>query len=531
LPMGSTFNLPAALAVNEDGSNAAIVWKDPSGVTISGSSITLPNTIGTYTYRVEATGNDASACTNFKTITITTYDPNTCPEVYLRQYATSETHTNSNLLGLVQLGQVNNAGRAIDGGIKSYSELIEPANLLSLFGETSQTLSWISPVAAGTPVTIKLAKDYSAASLLGGLYVVGVDASGNEIGPRLLAAPQIAAAVNGVNVFEYTLIPADGDAVAQPYKGVKVILSAVLDVLQTARVYDAYYHNTVDQFAACPTEPVLDIYGGYVLPIGGLNAATGLLNVENPEYAVDGDPTHYAEMINGVGALAYSKLDVTFSSPALYGDTLTIRLDRPGAPLLDLSVLSGIRIQRFLGNKAVGEPIMNTSTLLTLNLLGGGSSQVDLSMVADQPFDRVQILYGGLASALQNLHVYDIHVTANTSITGEDQDGDGNNLGTIEICEGETLTLPETDCAKLVLYTDAGGSTQVNLEDIKTLAPGTYTYYIQAQRFGCDVVGGDRRPITVVINPSSASLITAIDIAGITANCIDPAGNVTLTAQ
>src|SRR5690606_15424118 len=91
--------------------------------------------------------------------------------------------------------------------------------------------------------------------------------------------------------------------------------------------------------------------------------------------------------------------------------------------------------------------------------------------------------------------------------------------------------LPETDCAKLVLYTDAGGSTQVNLEDIKTLAPGTYTYYIQAQRFGCDVVGGDRRPITVVINPSSASLITAIDIAGITANCIGPAGNVTLTAQ
>src|SRR5690606_4859652 len=65
LPMGSTFNLPTAIAENADGSNATIVWKDPSGGTISGSSITLPNTIGTYTYRVEATGNDASACTNF----------------------------------------------------------------------------------------------------------------------------------------------------------------------------------------------------------------------------------------------------------------------------------------------------------------------------------------------------------------------------------------------------------------------------------------------------------------------------------
>src|SRR5690606_33897178 len=113
---------------------------------------------------------------------------------------------------------------AIDGGIKSYSELIEPLNALTLFGETSQTLSWVSPVAAGTPVTIKLAKDYSAASVLGGLFVVGVDAAGNEIGPRLQAAPQVAAALNGVNVFEYTFIPADGDAVAKPYKGVKVIL-------------------------------------------------------------------------------------------------------------------------------------------------------------------------------------------------------------------------------------------------------------------------------------------------------------------
>src|SRR5690606_29771255 len=54
LPIGSTFNLPNAIARNKDGSNAIVVWKDPSNGTVSGS-ITLPNTIGTYTYRVEAT--------------------------------------------------------------------------------------------------------------------------------------------------------------------------------------------------------------------------------------------------------------------------------------------------------------------------------------------------------------------------------------------------------------------------------------------------------------------------------------------
>src|SRR5690606_11888448 len=126
--------------------------------------------------------------------------PDDCPDIFERVYATGQAITTSNLLGLVQLGSVSNPDQAVGGNIGDYSIVAEPVNLATLFGETSQTLHWGgTPVAAGIPVTVKLSKDYSVASVLGGLFVVGVDAAGNEIGPRMLVSPQIVAALNGVN--------------------------------------------------------------------------------------------------------------------------------------------------------------------------------------------------------------------------------------------------------------------------------------------------------------------------------------------
>lgn len=366
LPVGSSFELPAAIAENEDGSGVAVIWRDDSGAEVSGT-VTVPATVGVYTYTVEATG--ASGCTYSRSITIITYEPDDCPDIFERVYATGQTTTTSNLLGLVQLGNVENPNQAVGSNIGDYSTLAEPANLLTLFGETSQTLDWgATPIAAGTPVTVKLSKDYSVASVLGGLFVVGVDAAGNEIGPRMLASPQIAAVLNGVNIFEYTFIPTDASGTAQPYVGVKVILAAVLDALQSARVYGAYYHQDV-AMANCANPDLLDVYGGYVLPISGVNAATGLTNVVDAALAVDGDPDTRAELINAVGANVLSKLEVAYSKPLLVGDTLNFLLERPGT-LIDAGVLTNIQIQRYLGNVAVGGPIVNNPALLTLNLLG-----------------------------------------------------------------------------------------------------------------------------------------------------------------
>src|SRR5690606_31199706 len=146
------------------------------------------------------------------------------------------------------------------------------------------------------------------------------------------------------------------------------------------------------------------------------------------------------------------------SKPLLVGDTLTILVERPGT-LIDAGVLTNIQIQRYLGNVAVGGPIVNNPALLTLNLLGGGSGLANLEFVTDQPFDRIRIVYGGVVSALEQLYVYEITPALKAELPGQAYDGD-NDVNFIEICPGETISLG-ADCESVVIYNAATGGSQI----------------------------------------------------------------------
>src|SRR5690606_30836990 len=256
------------------------------------------------------------------------------------------------------------------------------------------------------------------------------------------------------------------------YRGVRVALSAVLSADQSARIYNAYYHE--EGTADCgDVNGVVDVLSGMEFPIGAVNLLSGLTGVSDPWKAVDGDETSYASLTNTVGVNALAKLEVVYGTPALKNDVVDILVETPGT-FLTAGLLESFTIQPYLGNAAVGEPITDDSSLLTTSLLSG-ETQARIRYEAEAPFDRIKILYGGVADVLDGLRVLEI-----TRDVPQLELGDtGDN--TFEICEGEDIVIDPDDCTTYLIYNQEIGGAVV---DITELAPGTHTLYVQTVRFG-----------------------------------------------
>src|SRR5690606_13442639 len=453
---------------------ANIEWYDYNGNALSSSDAINFPTAGVYTYYVVATSQ--AGCQSVASVVIIV-NGDGCPPAFTRTYASTQSNTTTNLLGN-NLGSVDNHGNAVDGDIASFSTLNETLNLLGLTGETSQTLNWSTNVNAGTPVTVKLARDYGVASVIGGIYVVPVNEVGEELGPRISVDPNLAAAVNGLNVFEYTFIPTSYTGAATSYRGIKVVMESLLNAVQSIRVYGAYYHNT--GAADCSSGDVVDVYGGYEAPLLNLNLASGLIGVIDEANAVDQDLSTAAVMRNIAGVAALSKLEVVFATPSIAGDSLQIVLGEPGS-LLDVGLLDELRIQRFFGNVPVEAPQAVDGSLLRLRLLAGSSYSV-LTVPTTVPYDRVRITYGGVANVVTQLNVYEVSRKASTELPGTTNP----LLNLVDICLGEPIDLTglPTDCGTTYLIYDAPfGGNVVDDAAIAALGAGTHTLWIQPVRY------------------------------------------------
>ncbi|WP_460541362.1 Ig-like domain-containing protein, partial [Echinicola sediminis] len=529
--VGESVTLPGATAVNEDGSPVITSWSALGGAPFGSPNVAGPFTNGgRYTYRVSATG---TTCTNFIDVVVNVFDPADCPLVYERRYSTSaDDFTVSSLLGL-QLGAVTNPNLAAGSDMSGYSLLSETVgtSLLGLTGETSQTIRWNTMVPAGTPVTIKLGREYGVAGVSSGIFVQALDGNpidGDElIGIRQVADGNLVSAVNGVNEFTYTFIPVDASGVPVAYNGVKISLASLVNAVQNVRVYGAYYHETAATLASC-SFGALDIQTGFESIIGGLDVASGLTSVSNPSYAVDGDLNTYASLNNAVGVNISSKLDITFSAPAIAGDSVAIKVGS-SVELIDLTLLEGYTIQRYLGDRKVGEPLEAGSSILELNLLGSGTEQA-LTFINDLPFDRLKFLSGGIVEALDDLRIYEVELVPLKELDGEDYD-DTAGVDYIEICPGDLIDLPDATCDQIKLYSNASGGTEITVSDIASWTGGTtLTVYLQVVRFGCEE-GIERRPIEIRVLESSSSLLEEILINGANENTFCAVDPVTLEAS
>jgi len=509
-------NVGSTVALNAT-SDGTLAWFDPQGNAIAGPPFTTGtlSTPGVYTYTVVATS--ALNCTVTGTVSVNVINPNTCQSLTERVYANAQTS------GSIITGGVTNGANAVDGNPQTYSTITTGLGLLGV-GTTWQTLTWPANIVKGTPVTIKLGSEYSAVAVGQNLSVVGT-LNGSDIGPLQSVSGSLLNLLSGDNSFEYTFVPADGTG-PQDYNGVRIQSASLLSVAQNTKVFDAYYNRSVPTVTCTPGD-IQDVYYGATdlgLPIGALTATVGVSDSWN---VADNDITTFATMYSGVGALAAADLTVAFKTPAIASDTLRIVVSKPGV-LLDVNLLTGFTIQRYLGNVAVGAPIQNTSTLLSVRLLPGNTMSMVLVSSQPEPYDRVRIRFGGVAGVLEFLRVHTVERVGNTKVIGSDI----NNK--VTVCPGATVTLqiPADACSTYTWYdSPTGGSvvaTGVTYTVPTTLAAGIYKYYIQPVRYGCETF--TRGEVTVQVSGSTPeNALTDITLNGAaTTSICSPTGTVTL---
>ncbi|CAI2767756.1 Ig-like domain-containing protein [Flavobacterium collinsii] len=500
-------------------SNGTITWYDQLGNVVPSNNTGPLNTVGVFSYTVVASNG---TCTTSQTITISVIDPATCDPLLERVYATTQ------LSGSIITGGVSNGPLAVDGDPSTRSTITTGLGLLGI-GTTWQNLQWPTTIVKGTPVTVKIGLENSLIAVAQNISVVGTkrDGSNNpiDIGTLQPITGSLLNLLPGENSFEFTFVPSNTSGL-QDYDGIRVQLGSVLSVAQNISVYDAYYKKQVTQIT-CGQGDIEDVFSGVRdLGIGALTATVG---VSNPWNIADKDIATYATMFNAVGLLAAAELTTTFRTPSMVGDSLRIVISKPGV-VLNLNLLTGFSIQLYSGNIPVGAPIENTSSLLSLKLLSGDTMAMTIVAPQTQPYDKVVITLGGVASVLDQLRVHSIDRVTNTKVIGSDPDNK------VTVCPGTDITLvvPPKPCADYEWYDSPTGGNLVASGQTytlpATLAAGTYKYYIQPIRYGCAAL--ERGEVTVVVRATvPAATITNVTINGGSATIIcSETGTVTLDA-
>ncbi|MXO05845.1 gliding motility-associated C-terminal domain-containing protein [Flavobacterium sp. HBTb2-11-1] len=498
-------------------SSGTITWFNPQGNPIAGPPFTTGplNIPGVYTYTAVASDG---ICTTTATKIINVIDLTSCQNLTERVYASAQSQ------GSIITGGVSNGANAVDGNPQTFSTITTGLGLLGV-GTTWQNLTWSAPIAKGTPVTVKLGSEYSLLAVGQNLSVVGT-IGGTPIGAMQPVSGSLLNLLSGDNTYEFTFVPSDASG-PQDYDGIRIQSASLLSVAQNTKVFDAHYNKPVTA-VTCTSGDIQDVfYGATDLGIG---AATALVGVSDAWNIADNDVTTFATMYSGAGVLAAADLTVQFKTPSVLSDTLRIVVSKPGT-LLSVNALTGFSIQRYLGNVAVGAPIQNTSTLLSIKLLPGNSLAMVLVSSPTEIYDRVRIRLGGVAGVLDFLRVHTVQRTANTTVIGTDPQNK------ITVCPGSDITLqiPEVACSTYRWYDAETGGNLVASGPTFTLpdnlTAGIYRYYVQPVRYGCENYA--RGEVTVEVKASApVNALTDITLNGGTATSVCSAsGTVTLATS
>ncbi|WP_438871782.1 putative Ig domain-containing protein, partial [Pedobacter panaciterrae] len=234
----------------------------------------------------------------------------------------------------------------------------------------------------------------------------------------------------------------------------------------------------------------------------GIDGICLLCGVDNPEASTDANTTNFTSLhlAVGVGATGYQRL--IFANPGIATDSIRIDIENPNG-LLDLSLLGGITAKVMNGTTDVISYPLNSS-LLTLRLLSGNRAKVTIP--ASAVYDRVEIRFGALVSALSSLNIYGAEVIyPNPTVTSGDQ----------SICSGSTAVLKATANGGTTLRWFATASSTTVLATGETFTTpaltATTTYYIEVSKAGCANV--ERVPVKVTVNPAIVFATTVLSNA------------------
>ena len=502
LRLSTKINVPVKLPKVTSANANKVQWYDNTTgqILIGAEPDFVTDTAGVYSFTVVA---ELDGCVVSETAIVTVYDESNCPPQMERVYATGRTAQ-----GMILTGGVSAKENAIDGDPTTHSTLVTGLGLLGI-GTVWQNIYFDHEVPAGTPVTVKLGKEYSGLMLAGGLSVVGLDSGGSMIGGLQTVAGGLLDLLVADNVVEFTFVPSNSGG-AKPYKGIRVSQGALVSVAQNAKVFGAYYSKPGVVNCAPVSEgvkgEVLDVLHGVADLSLGVASATA--SVSSPWNAVDEDPESYALISRGVAVLNEASLTVVFKQQAMPGDELHIVTEIPGNPVLSLELIKGYKIQRYLGSQPVGDPLTDQSNVLDLKLLGLGYGNKHKVIVApfDQPYDRVKISYGSVVGVLGDFtRIYDVSMVPTVG------SGISETKDHVDICQDGVLSLDAVDgCTIYEVYASEDVKDQTKFPELSTsgglqfdmtgLPVGEQTVYVQNIRNGCAI--GPRIPLKLVVEAS-----------------------------
>ncbi|MCZ4245230.1 putative Ig domain-containing protein [Pedobacter punctiformis] len=236
----------------------------------------------------------------------------------------------------------------------------------------------------------------------------------------------------------------------------------------------------------------------------GITGLCLLCNIDGAGNSTDADLTNYTRISLAVGVTSVGYQQLIFPSAGVATDSIRLDLATPTG-LLDLGVLGNITVNVLNGSTIVKTYQLNSS-LLDLKLLSG--NRFVATLLAGGTYDRVEVRFGALISAISSLDIYGAQVIyPNPTITAGNQ----------TICSGSTATLTATANGGTTLnwYSAATGGTLLGTGETFTTPAltATTTYYIEVLKGTC--ANATRVPVTVTVTP----VLTAPVLAPIAGAC------------
>ncbi|MFC3560056.1 Ig-like domain-containing protein, partial [Pedobacter jamesrossensis] len=230
----------------------------------------------------------------------------------------------------------------------------------------------------------------------------------------------------------------------------------------------------------------------------GITGICLLCGITGAGNSTDSNPNNFTRISLAVGALSTGYQQLIFPSFGAATDSIRLDLGLPTG-LLDLSVLGNITVNVLNGTTLVGSYQLNSS-VLRLALLGG--TRFKATLLAGGIFDRVELRFGGLVSAISSLDIYGATVV---------YPGPTITSGSQTICSGTTATLSATANGGTSLrWYDAptGGNLVASGETFTTTnLTTTSTYYIEVVKGNC--ANTDRIPVVVTVIPVISTPVLA----------------------
>lgn len=223
----------------------------------------------------------------------------------------------------------------------------------------------------------------------------------------------------------------------------------------------------------------------------GITGICLLCGISGAGNSTDTDPNNFTRITLAVGVASSGYQQLRFPIAGTATDSVRLDLALPGG-LLDLQLLNNTNVA-ILNGTTVVRTVQLGSSLVNLQLLSG--SRFAASILAGAPFDRVEVRFGGVVSAVTSLDVYGATIVyPNPTVTA----------GSQTICAGSTATLTATanGGTTIAWYNAAGDEVATGATFTTPALTATTTYYIQVSRGTC--ANPNRIPVTVTVTPALA---------------------------